>query len=52
MSENRISNFENQLYHAIIIPSYKEEEEVLLQTLNIVAKNSNAKTQFIIFLAM
>lgn len=42
----------NQYYHAIVIPSYKEDEEVLIETINALAASPRAKEQFIIFLAM
>lgn len=51
-SENRIIATEDQYYHAIIIPSYKEDEDVLLETFSVLAKSPRAKSQFIVVLAM
>lgn len=46
------SNNNAPIYHAIIIPSYKEDSELLLETLNVLAKHQLARTTYIVMLAM
>ena len=50
-NKNALTNTTN-IYHTIIIPSYKEDEEVLQETLNKLAMHPTASKNFLIFLAM
>jgi hypothetical protein len=40
------------IYHAIVIPNYKEDEELLQETLNVLAAHDHAKRDYLVLLAM
>ena len=40
------------MYHAIIIPNYKEELDILESTLQQIAGHTQAKQRYLVFLAM
>ena len=53
--DHQYQNFmdtEDELYHGFIIPNYKEEMELLSETLDFLAAQKKAKEQYLIFLAM
>ena len=43
---------DQQIYHAFALPSYKEDIELLAETLEVLAKHKRAQYTYLIFLAM
>ena len=50
--QGEIIGAKDPFYHAFIIPSYKEDPELLGQTLQQIAKHAEAKNRYLVFLAM
>jgi len=45
-------NTEQEIFYGFIIPSYKEDIELLAETLDVLAVHKRAKAQYLIFMAM
>ena len=41
-----------EIYHAFVIPSYKEDIELLAETIGVLAQHSRATSSYLVFLAM
>ena len=41
-----------EIYHAFIIPSYKEDIELIAETLTILTKHKRAQSTYLVYLAM
>lgn len=41
-----------EIHHAFVIPSYKEDIDLIAETLNVLAKHKRAESTYLIFLAM
>ena len=50
--EKSFLNPTHELIYGYVIPNYKEEEEMLAETLQLLATHSRAKEKYLIFLAM
>ena len=48
----QFGQLDQQIYHAFAIPSYKEDIELLAQTLEVLSKHKRATYTYLIFLAM
>ena len=51
-SNRETMNIEGDIFYGFIIPSYKEDIELLSETLDVLAAHKRAKTQYLIFMAM
>jgi len=45
-------SIDEDIFYGFIIPSYKEDIELLAETLDVLAAHKRAKTQYLIFMAM
>ena len=52
LGEEELENFNPEVYHAFIIPNYKEDEEMLAETMERIASHKGARQRYMVFLAM